>query len=168
MTEKEPNRESQEPTESDSTSLALPGFGFPSVFEDFMRPFDEWTRSLFPSMGRSFWTELGEKEPDIDLQDRGDRFVLTAESPGFDRNDVEVRVDQNGLNLKATKRADKESKTSGGIQRQSSYSHFEKYYSLPGQILSEKAKGTMKNGVLELELPKRESTKDKSRKVDLK
>jgi len=168
MAEKEPNRKSQRPEESDSTSLALPSFGFPNIFEDFMRPFDEWARPFFPSMGRSFWTEFGEKEPNIDLQDRGDRFVLTVEFPGFDRKDVEVRVDQNGLNLKATKRADKESKTSDGMSRQSSYSYFERYLSLPGQISSEKVKGTMKNGVLALDLPKRESTKDKTRKVDLK
>ena len=168
MTEKNTKDESRKPDESDSTALALPGFSFPSIFEDVARPFDEWMKPFLPSSMRSLWTDFGERETAIDLQDRGDHLVLTAELPGFDKDDVEVRVDKNGLELKAEKRSDKESKSRDGMGRQSSYSYFHRYMTLPESVVAEKVDGTMKNGVLELKLPKKEPSRDKSRRVDLK
>ncbi len=163
-----PKDKPQRPEDGNSTALAIPSFGLPSIFEDFMRPFDEWMRP--PSLGQAWpmWAEAGEREPVIDVQDRGEYFVLTAEFPGFDKKDIEVRVDANGLELKAARKSEKESKTADGSSRQSSYSLFHRYLTLPAQILSERVVGTMKNGVLELRLPKKEPAKDKSRKVDLK
>jgi HSP20 family protein len=168
MTNKKTKDESHKPDESDSTALAIPSFGFPGIFEDFARPFGDWMKPFFPSSMRSFWTEFGGKEPAVDLQDRGDHLVLTAELPGFDRKDVEVRVEGNGLELKAEKRSEKESKTPSGMGRQSSYAYFHRYFTLPERVVSEKVDGTMKNGVLELKLPKKEPTKDRSWRVDLK
>ena len=165
MTEKNTKNGSRKDEERDSTALALPGLGFPSVFGDFMKPFEKLMEPFFPASMRSYWTELGEKEPIIDFQDRGDHFVLTAELPGFEKKDVEVRVSDNALELKAERKSekadDKESRTS--------YSSFRRYLTLPDRVLSERVDGTMKNGVLQLKLPKKEpKPMDKSRRVALK
>ena len=166
MTESNSKNGSRKEEDRDSTALALPGFGLPSAFGDFMRPFEEFMKPFFPTSMGSFWTEFGAKEPNIDIQDRGDHFVLTAELPGFDKKDVEVKVTDNTLELKAEKKSqssdDKRSRTS-------SYSSFQRYLTLPDRVLSEKVNGTMKNGVLELKLPKKEPRPmDRSRKVDLR
>jgi HSP20 family protein len=169
MTDKTRKETSRRDDESDSTALAIPGFGLTRMFEDFMRPFDEFVRPLFPSSMGSLWTELGERQPTIDLQDRGDHYVLTAELPGFEKKDVEVRISENVLELKGERKTDKESKSGEGTQRQSSRSYFQRYMTLPEEVVSEKVSGTMKNGVLELKLPKREpKALDRSKKVDLK
>ena len=68
------------------------------------------------------------------------------------------------IELKAEKRS--EEKESG--RRQSTYSVFHRYLALPERVLSEKVDGTMKNGILELRLPKSEpKPKDNSRRVRL-
>jgi HSP20 family molecular chaperone IbpA len=55
------------------------------------------------------------------------------------------------------------------MMSQSSYSYFHKYLTLPEPVLSEKVDGTMKNGVLELKLPKSEPKPvGKTRRVALK
>jgi HSP20 family protein len=166
MTEK--NIKEKSPTQNgrDSTALTIPSLGFPSVFQDFMKPFDEFMQPFFSGSTSSFWTELRGKEPNFDIQDRGDHFALTAELPGFDKKDIEVRVDSNVLELKAEKRSDEKNKNSEG--KQSTYSYFHRYLTLPEQVLSEKIDGTMKNGVLALKLPKAEQKqKDSSRRVHL-
>lgn len=170
MTEKDQEDESRRPDEKDSTALAVPDFRFPSIFGDFKPSFDEFMRSFFPQgTGRSFWTDqFGEKEPVMDLQDRGDHYLLTAEFPGFDKKDVEVKVDRKGFELKATKKSQKESKSLGRSERQNSFSYFQRHLTLPELVVPENVKGTMKNGVLELKLPKEEPNRDKSRRVDLK
>ncbi len=169
MPETNAKDKSRKDEETDSTALALPSFGFPRTFEDFWKPFDQFMEPFFPSSMRSFWTEIQGRQPNVDVQDRGDHFVLTAELPGFDRKDVEVTVTHNVLELKAEKRTEKEDKSDNGTQRQASHSYFHRYMTLPEEVLSEKVDGTMKNGVLELKLPKREPKRlDKTRRVALK
>ena len=166
-TDKTQKEKSRREDQRDSTALALPGFGTGGLFEDFMRPFDEFARPLFPSSFGSLWNEFGGKEPSIDLQDRGDHYVLTAELPGFDRKDVEIRISDNVLELKGEKKTDGEKED--GTQRQSSISYVQRYMTLPEEVVSKKAGVTMNNGVLELKLPKKEPRPvDRSRKVDLK
>jgi HSP20 family protein len=169
MTDKTKKERSRREEEPDSTALALPGFGMPRIFEDFMRPFDEFMQPFFPRAFGSLWTEFGGKEPNIDLQDRGDHYILTAELPGFDKKDVEVKISDNVLELKGEKRSEEESRTEEGSRVQSSSSYIQRYFTLPEEVVSENVSGTMKNGVLELKLPKKEpKAMDRSRKVDLK
>jgi HSP20 family protein len=169
MTDKTKKERSRRDEEPESNALALPGFGLPRIFEDFMRPFDGFMQPLFPGPMQSFWSELREKEPSIDIQDRGDHYVLTAELPGFEKKDVEVRITSSGIELKGERKTDQERRSKDGAQVQSSSTYFHRYMTLPEEVVSEKADGTMKNGVLELKLPKKEpKAMDRSRKVDLK
>jgi len=146
------------PNDDKGTGLALsPSAGLAGIFDDLFRPFDEF----FPASMRSFMQEgAGTKQPIIDLQDRGDHFSLTAELPGFDKKEVEVRVGPDGVELKAEK-------TEKSGHSSSSRSYYQ-YVSLPDHAQSEKIDGTMKNGVLELRIPKRAQLKDNSRRVDLR
>jgi len=155
--------------DSDSTALALPRLGFPDVFGDFMRPFDEFMQPFITGPMRSAWTEAGAREPNIDFQDRGDHFVLMAELPGFEKKDVEARVTSESIELKAERQSEREGKGPTGAQRLMSRSYFYKQLPLPSQVVVEKVNGTMKNGILELRLPKKEQKPgDPSRRVDLK
>ena len=163
------NKDKSRRPEDDSTALALSSFGFPSIFEQFVRPFDQFMEPFFPNSMRSFWADMSGKEPIIDFHDRGDHYMLTAELPGFEKKDVEVKIDSNILELKAEKSADKETKSKEGTMTQRSRSYFYRYLTLPEEVVSENVSGTMKNGVLELKLPKRKpKLSDESRRVDLK
>jgi len=133
-----------------------------------MKPFDEFMAPLFPGPSSSLWSELSDKEPSMDIQDRGDHFNLTAQLPGFDKKDIEVRINSNVLELKAEKRSEEGAKKGSDQQRRSSYSFFQRYMTLPERVVAEKVDGTMKNGVLELKLPKAEpKAKDSLRRVHL-
>jgi HSP20 family protein len=170
MTEKNTKEKSRKQNGLDtknSTALAIPSIGFPRIFEDFMKPFDEFMGPLLQTPNASIFSQFEEKAPRFDIQDRGDHYRLTAELPGFDKNDVEVRVTGNAIELKAEKRTEQSKKGKNG-PTQSSYSSFHRYMSIPEPVLSEKVDGTMKNGVLELKLPKSEpKQRDVSRKVHL-
>ena len=169
MTTKNNKERSRRQEDNDSKALALPSLGIPQLFEEFMRPFDEFMQPLFPSSMRSMWTEVQGREPVVDFQDRGDHYVLTAELPGFEKNEVEVKVTSNELELKAEKTSLKESKGKNGTQSTSTRAYFHRYLSLPEEVVSEKVAGTMKNGVLELKLPKKEPrAQEGSRRVALK
>src|SRR2546422_6175288 len=176
MTEKNARR-SQRRSGREPTELAVRSGGLASVFDDFvrpfegfMKPFDEFIEPFFPTSMRSFLSDLNRREPSFDIQDRGDKFIVTAELPGFGKDDVEVRVNPNSLELRAEKKTDEERKEADGSQSRKSYSYFHRYLTLPEGVMTEKVEGTMKNGVLELKLPKKEGRKleEKARRVDLK
>ena len=155
MTEK--NTRSRKHENSDSTALAPPNGALSTVFDNLFEPL---LRSPFA------WPEFGIQEPTLDLQDRGNDYGLTVQLPGFSKDDVEVRVNSNGVELKAERNT--ETKSKSGDKLQNSYSLFHRYISLPDQIAADKADGTMKNGILELKLPKRQQKRgEDSRRVDL-
>ena len=160
--------ESQGPDDNTRAPLAIPEFGLSSVFEDFMRPF-EFVEPFFQDSVESVWAELAGREPILDIQDRGDHYVMTAELPGFDKKDIEVKISSNVLELRADRSSDKETTSEEGVRIQKSRSYYHRFLNLPDEVLEEKVVGTMKNGVLELRLPKRAPrATDKSRRVDLK
>jgi HSP20 family protein len=162
MTEKNTKKKSQPPAGPGSTALAIQNGGLTSVFDELLEPF-------FQRPMLSFWSEFDRRQPSLDLQDRGDHFSLTVQLPGYSKDDVELRVNSNSLELRAEKKSESKSKTESGDQSQRSYSFFHRYLTLPEQVVADKADGTMKNGILELKLPKRQHKRgDNSRRVDLK
>jgi HSP20 family protein len=163
MTEKNTREKSRIQKGTESTALATPSLGIPSIFQEFSTPFDELVGSFFRNSS-PLLSELRKNEPSAEVQDRGDHFVLTAELPGFDKKDVEVKASSNVVELKAEKRSD-EKKTD---IRQSTYAYFHRYLTLPEPVVSGRVDGTMKNGILSLKLPKAEQRrKEASRRVHL-
>lgn len=156
-------------TDAGGTGLAVRSrAGLASVFDDFFGPLDELFEPFVQSTVRAPVSGFGDiKQPILDLQDRGDHFSLTAELPGFSKDEVQVKVGSNSLELRAEK-TEEQGKDKDGAYRSSSRSYYQ-YLSLPGNVISGKVGGTMKNGILQLKLPKRVSKlRDAARRVDLK
>jgi len=159
-------KKSQPKTEDAGLALRA-DTGLATMFDQFFGPLDELFQPLFPRATRSLSGAESLKQPILDIQDRGDHFSLTAELPGFTKDEVQVKVDSRGLELRADK-SETVKKGEKGAYQKSSRSYYE-YLSLPGQVIAEKVDGTMKNGILELKLPKRASKlKDGTHRVDLK
>jgi HSP20 family protein len=162
VTEKKTAR--SQPTKADHDGSNLPvrsSPGLASIFDDFFRPFDEFFQPLFQSTTSPLSELSSSRQPILDVQDRGDHFSVTAELPGFTKDEVEVKVDANGIELRAEK-TEKQGKDENGAYQRSTRSYYQ-YLSLPEQVVSEKIDGTMKNGILQLKLPKKASKlKDRS------
>jgi HSP20 family protein len=188
MPEKE--KKKSQPTEDDEAASAAgrpaetrlapftSGFGLTgSVFDELFKPFDQLMQQpLFPNMRALFPEFASVRQPMLDIQDRGDHFSLTAELPGFTKDDVEVRVSPNGIELKAERSEQNKRQqpgkdwdgNHGTAYQRSSRSYFHQYLSLPEQANVEKVDGSMKNGILELRIPKKVQKRDDGvRRVDL-
>jgi HSP20 family protein len=168
MTDKKATKVPPTRTEGDGSNMAVwSGTGLASIFEDLFRPFDELFKPLLQGTNSPMSGLRGSRQPILDVQDRGDHFSVTAELPGFTKDEVEVKVDANGIELKAEKE-ERQGKSESGTYRRSSRSYYQ-YVTLPEEVVSGKIDGTMKNGILQLKLPKRASKlKDDARRVDLK
>jgi HSP20 family protein len=122
------------------------------LFDDFLgrrglRPF-AWER--FPEMSPM---------PSVDVIDRDDEVVVRAEVPGYKKEDIEISVSDSSLTIKGeTKTEEKEEK--GDYYRcEISRGAFTRTVELPAAVDDSKAKASMKDGMLELTLPKVEKSK---------
>jgi HSP20 family protein len=114
------------------------------------RLFDElWSDFDMPALatGVGFGTEW----PAVDLNETDKELVLTIEVPGMEEKDVEVQYVDGALVLRGERRGER-----GDGQRFSEryYGRFERRIPLDVEIDADKAKATLKNGVLTVTLPK--------------
>jgi len=109
------------------------------------------------------------KAAPLDLIDEGTHYLIHAELPGFSKDDVEVQVDKDLLSIRAKKETAKEDKEKNYLRRERVYSSFERTVSFPEEVSAGKAEGSMKDGILELRIPKKEPKPEaKPRKIELK
>lgn len=132
-----------------------------SLFADVDRMFDDFfgRRWLRPFGWERPFADLSEFGPNVDVIDRDDEVVVRAEVPGFRKEDIEVSVSGNTLTLSgATRTEDKEEK--GNYYRaEITHGAFSRTLALPAEVEDSKAKATMRDGVLELTLPKVERSR---------
>jgi len=129
------------------------------VFSEFQHSFDELLAPFQPRTFPSVSEERSTRSPVVELLDRGDYYTVTVELPGFSRDMVDVQVSRTGLVLRARKKKQTEDKLPDYLHREKADIVFEHRLSFPDEVDPKKFEQTMKNGVLELRIPKKEPTK---------
>ena len=141
------------------------------LFEDFMgrgwlRPM-RWDRSLFGEFPPGWMPSLDVKgTPKVDVIDRDEEITVRAELPGVDKENVKVSLAGNVITIKAeAKRQTEEEK--GEIRRSEIYrGSYQRTFTLPSTVDESKTKALMKDGILEIVMPKVAGTKRHSVKVE--
>ncbi|NLB76696.1 MAG: Hsp20/alpha crystallin family protein, partial [Crenarchaeota archaeon] len=96
-------------------------------------------------------------------------YTVTAELPGFTKDQVNVQVDNEGLSIRAECKEEKEEKQKNYLHRERAYSAMRRYIAFTEEVVPAKVEGSMKEGVLEIRVPKKEpKPEEKPRKVELK
>ena len=88
---------------------------------------------------------------DLNVTENEQEIVVRAELPGFEQNEIDVRLSDNMLTIKAEKE-----KKGDGLEE---YRTFYRTITLPSGIDGEKVQATYRNGVLELHIPRAEAAR---------
>jgi HSP20 family protein len=92
--------------------------------------------------------------PDVDVEERGNDIVVTADMPGLDKGDIRVNVtDGNVLEISAEKKAEAKKEEQGYIRHERTYNRYYRSIRLPVPVDKTKAKAVYVNGVLEITIP---------------
>ncbi|QDX40094.1 Hsp20/alpha crystallin family protein [Salarchaeum sp. JOR-1] len=132
-------------------------------------PFDEFER-LFDRMSNQF-DEFEEFDVEsrlaVDVEDTGDAFVVTADLPGFEKEDIDVHLRDDTLQVDATHEASPEDDVQEQyIRRERSKRSVSRSLSLPESVDEDAVSASFNNGVLTVELPKA-SGEDDSTSIDI-
>ena len=126
--------------------------------------FNDIERNLFPAFfGEEFLgNSLGSFR--TDLHDNGKEYLIEAELPGFAKDEIQVKVEDNSLTISAQRHEAKEEKRDNYIRRERCSGRLVRSFALDG-VQSEGIKAEFKDGILKLSLPKKEGQESKSRTI---
>jgi HSP20 family protein len=101
----------------------------------------------------------------IDLVEEDDEFVVTADLPGFERDDVEIRVTDHTLRIEAEHEESTEEREEDYLRRERRHESMRRSIRLPDEVDKEAVTARMQNGVLTVTLPRLEA--EEARSIDI-
>lgn len=124
-------------------------------------PFDSLAEFDSPFFPEDTFSTLGSFGTDI--TDEGDSYKLTADLPGFKKDDIHIDVKNGYLTVEAERHSEHEDKKEKGkfIRRERSYGSYRRTFAIDG-IDEKKITAKYDNGILSVKLPKDEDALDES------
>ena len=159
----------------------------PSSIPEIWRPFESLRREadrLFNDFGGRFWpspirgsfglapfrrSEVGfVAMPTVDISETDKAYEITAELPGMDEKNVEVKPANGLLTIKGEKQDEKEETKKDYHMRERSYGSFERSFQVPDGVDADKIEVNFKKGVLTVILPKSAEAQKAEKKITVK
>jgi len=151
---------------------------FESLRQEIDRLFDDFGMSFwrpFP-FRRSLWaTEpLLRREvrwptmPAVDVVEGEKAYEITAELPGMDEKNIEVKMADGRLTIKGEKQEEKEEKKKDYYLQERHFGSFERSFDIPESIDPNKIEANFKKGVLTVTLPKKAEAQKPAKKIEVK
>lgn len=150
---------------------------FGNLRHEIDRLFDEFDGGFWRSPFRRsvfdvvpFWSREPSwpSAPAVDFTDTEKAYELTAELPGIDEKDVDVKVANGVLTMKGEKHEDKEEKKKDYYLRERTFGSFERAFQLPDGVDTDKIEAKFKKGILTVTLPKKPEAQSTAKKIDVK
>ena len=123
---------------------------------------NRWFNDPFWPTGRMDGeTGMGMWNPAVDLYEKDDHFVIKAELPGVSKKDIAIDLKDRVLTLSGQRSYDNEVKEENYYRRERSYGKFQRAFTLPADVDSDKITAEFNDGLLQIEVPKPEQQKPK-------
>lgn len=141
-------------------------------FKDRSRLFPSWTNNTFDRLMNvndifnSDFFEENSLMPAMNVIEHKDDFEIEFAVPGFSKKDFVVTIEDNILHVNGEKKKEVEEKDENYTCLEFSYNSFQRSLSLPQSVnLDQKVKATYKNGILNINLLKKEEVQEHTEKV---
>jgi len=106
--------------------------------------------------------------PKVNIVENEKGYTITAELPGVSKDDIDIDLKDSTLNIKGEKKAVTKDEKENYIRVESSYGKFERCFNVSDDIDRNSVNASFKDGVLTLVLNKKEESKPKQIKVEVK
>jgi HSP20 family protein len=107
----------------------------------------------------------GSWSPAVNILEKNDAIVITADLPGLKAEDVEVTVDNGVLTLRGQRSFEEASEGEAYHRVERWYGSFERTFTIPSSVDPTKIEARFTNGEMAISLPKRDESKPRSVKV---
>ena len=137
------------------TPFGRTGFGLWDAFNDFDNNF--------------FGDSMPINSCRTDIRDDGDKYVMEAELPGFEKEDIKLDINGTQLTIAAEQSTNSDEKDEKGnyIRRERTFGSYKRSFDI-SDVDSEAISAAYKNGILTLELPKKKPEEPVSKRLEIK
>ncbi|OGK12326.1 MAG: hypothetical protein A2Y63_02155 [Candidatus Riflebacteria bacterium RBG_13_59_9] len=133
------------------------GSDFPvrSLTREMERLFEDFFGTEREGIALTEWT------PSADIKEEKGAFKVRMDLPGISKEDINIEVENNRLSISGDRKFEQEEKREDYHFVERSYGRFYRTFPLPATVLPDKIDAVYKDGVLEIELPKKEEVEPK-------
>jgi len=143
-----------------------------SLHREIDRLFDEFGHGWPAFRGSLFGAEplwpRGLVAPAVDVTEDERTYEVTAELPGMDEKNIEVKVADGSLTIKGEKKEEKEKKRKDYYLHERHSGSFQRSFALPKGVDTNKIEAAFKKGVLTVTLPKTAEAQKSQKKIEVK
>lgn len=127
----------------------------PSVFDRFFEnDLIDWSNRNYSNTNTTL--------PSVNIKENSDSFEVEMAAPGFAKNDFKIELNHDLLTISSDKEMENETREGQEYtQREFSYQSFSRSFTLPNSADSEKIRARYENGILRVNIPKKEEAKPK-------
>lgn len=133
-------------------SLSKMSERLPAVFDDFFKPWSNWFDNSLRFSGTL-------TVPAVNITETKDDYMISLAAPGMKKSDFNVDIEGNMVTISSEKEEKKEEKDEKHTRKEYNYSSFARSFTLPEDVNKEKIVALYEDGVLKLQLPKKEEAK---------
>lgn len=134
------------------------------------RSFDGLMNDLFNDLPLTFGKTLREDVlhfPPANIVEKNDHYQIELAVPGMEKADFNVKLEDNLLTISAEKKTEKNAETDKMIRREFSHKAFKRSFTIDEKIDTAAISAKYENGILTLELPKKEDVKNGSKEISI-
>ena len=138
------------------------------------RPVDKRVNSLFEDFFNHFPSRIFNEEfagqnqgVPVNVRENGQSYLLEVVAPGMEKGDFKVNVDNGILTISAEKKSESKDENERQVRREFSYKSFTRSFTIDDSIQADKIQAKYENGVLFIELPKKEEVKISPKEISI-
>ena len=108
-----------------------------------------------------FFTDHESNVMKTDIKEKSDKYLIDIELPGYEKDSIKIDIDDGYLTVHAEINSDKEEKEEGKFVRKEGYiGSCSRSFYVGTEVQSEDIKASFKNGMLQIEIPKKDEKKE--------
>jgi HSP20 family protein len=165
------NRKNKEIEKRKEIAIRRP---FDNLFDNFRQDIeDSFFTPLFGPSGynrmSNFLDYNGMRTPPCDIIDKGDRYLISFEIPGIERDKMEIKATNEYVTVSANLEEEKKDVNEGSyVLNERKYASFNRKISFQDDVIPSKIEATLENGILNIELPKQKPTNVEETQIKIK
>ncbi len=102
--------------------------------------------------------------PGVNISETDEMYKLEMAAPGLEKDDFKINIENDVLSVSAEKKSESTENNDKITRREYSYSSFNRSFTLPEMVDTDKIAASYNNGIMKIELPKKEEAKPKTPK----
>jgi len=108
---------------------------------------------------------MGAWMPPVDIEEDKEKIVLTAELPGMRENEIDIQMEGGVLTIRGERKFENEKEGKNYHRVERAYGQFVRSFTLPNNVDRENIRAEFRDGLLRVQLPKREEAKPRQIKI---